>query len=62
MYRYKVVGVSRGDEKTRDDLLWDLGRAGWEVIQVLEGSPTDAADRSMITLFFKRSASEDIGV
>ena len=62
MYRYNVVGVSRANEKARDDLLWDLGRSGWELIHVLESSPTDAADRSMITFFFKRSATEDIGV
>jgi hypothetical protein len=62
MWRYLVVVVPREDEKKRDDLLWEQGRAGWELIQVLEGSTGDAGDRSMLTLFFKRSAREDIGV
>jgi hypothetical protein len=62
MFRYLVVDVSRSDEKKRDDFLWEQGRSGWELVQVLEGSTKDASDRSMITLFFKRSATEDIGV
>jgi hypothetical protein len=62
MWRYLIVDVPRGDEKKRDDFLWEQGRSGWELVSVLEGSTKDAADRSMITLFFKRSASEDIGV
>ncbi len=62
MWRYLIVSVPRGEEKARDDLLWEQGRSGWELIQVLEGSATDAGDRTKLTLFFKRSAKEDIGV
>lgn len=62
MWRYLIVDVPRGDEKKRDDFLWEQGRAGWELVSVLEGSTKDASDRSMLTFFFKRSASEDIGV
>jgi hypothetical protein len=62
MWRYKVVEMPREESKDRDDLLWELGRSGWEMVQVLEGSPADASDRTKITLFFKRTASEDIGV
>jgi len=62
MWRYQVVEVPRGDEKRREELLWELGRSGWELVQVLEGSASDAANRTVITLFFKRPAGEDIGV
>lgn len=62
MWRYNVVEIPRADEKRRDDLLWELGRSGWELTQVLEGSSADAADRSVLTLWFKRPAGEDIGV
>lgn len=62
MWRYNIIELPRAESKARDDALWELGRAGWELVQVLEGSQSDAADRSRITLFFKRSASEDIGV
>jgi hypothetical protein len=61
-WRYEVVEVPRADGKARDDLMWEMGRSGWELVQVLEGSAKDAADRSTLLLFFKRSASEDIGV
>jgi hypothetical protein len=62
MYRYQVIEVPRADEKARDATLWELGRSGWELIQVLEGSAKDPTDREKLLLFFKRSASEDIGI
>jgi hypothetical protein len=62
MWRYLIVDVPRSDEKRREEILWEQGRSGWELVQVLEGSARDASDRTMLTLFFKRSASEDIGV
>jgi hypothetical protein len=62
MWRYQVLEVARGDVKRRDELLWEQGRSGWELVQVIEGSSTDAADRSVLTLFFRRPAGEDIGV
>jgi hypothetical protein len=62
MWRYLMVDLPRSDEKAREAVLWEQGRSGWELVQVLEGSKTDASDRTMLTLFFKRSASEDIGV
>jgi hypothetical protein len=61
-WRYMVVEVPRCDGKGRDDVLWEQGRAGWELVQVLEGSTKDPADRTSLTLFFKRSATADIGV
>jgi hypothetical protein len=48
--------------KKRDEALWELGRSGWELVQVLEGSAADASDRTVLSLFFKRPAGEDIGV
>jgi len=62
MFRYQVVEVPRADEKARDSVLWELGRSGWELVQVLEGSTKDASDRGKLLLFFKRAASEDIGI
>jgi len=62
MWRYQVIEVPRGDAAKRDEVLWDLGRSGWELVQVLGGSVADAADGSRILLFFKRPAGEDIGV
>ena len=62
MWRYKVIELPRVESKERDDTLWELGRAGWELVQVLEGAENDSTDRTKVTLFFKRTASEDIGV
>jgi hypothetical protein len=62
MFRYQVVEVSREDEKSRDPSLWELGRSGWELVQVLPGSAKDPADPTRLLCFFKRSASEDIGI
>jgi len=62
MFRYQVLEVPRVDEKARDAVLWELGRSGWELIQVLEGSFKDPTDREKLLMFFKRAASEDIGM
>lgn len=62
MWRYQVLEIERADEKRREETLWELGRSGWELIQVLDGSAKDPTDRSALTLFFKRPAGEDIGV
>ena len=62
MWRYSIVDLPRADGRERNDALWELGRGGWELVQVLDGSQADPSDRSRITLVFKRSASEDIGV
>lgn len=61
MWRYDVVEVPRGG-KERDDALWESGRAGWELVQVLEGSAKDPRDCSTLMLFFKKTATADIGV
>jgi len=62
MWRYQFVEVPRGDVEARDEKLWELGRGGWELIQVLEGSAADASDGTILTLVFKRTASQDIGI
>jgi hypothetical protein len=60
MFRYNVLEVSRLDPEARDEKLRELGRSGWELVSVLDGSSKDPLDRSMLTFFFKRSATEDI--
>ncbi|MNC92085.1 hypothetical protein D3C83_84500 [compost metagenome] len=60
MFRYNVLEVSRLDPTTRDEKLRELGRSGWELVSVIDGSSKDASDRSTLTYFFKRAASEDI--
>jgi hypothetical protein len=62
MYRFQIVSVPRADTDKRDEVLWELGRSGWDLIQVLEGSATDATDKSQINMWFKREASSDIGM
>jgi hypothetical protein len=62
MWRYLVVEIARGDDKKRDDALWEHGRSGWELVQVVEGSSSDGADAGVLTLYFKRPAGEDIGM
>jgi hypothetical protein len=62
MYRFQIISVPRADTARRDEVLWELGRSGWDLIHILEGSETDAADKSQITLWFKREASADIGM
>jgi len=62
MWRFLVVEVPRSDTKKRDDMMWEQGRSGWELVQVIEGSSADPSDRSVLTMFFRRSATEDIGV
>ncbi len=62
VFRYNVIEVPRADTKARDDAMWEMGRSGWELVNVLQGSETDATDLSKVLLFFKRAAGEDIGV
>jgi hypothetical protein len=62
MYRYLVVEVSRKDPEKMEEVLREHGRSSWDLVQAVEGSSADPADRSMLTLFFRRSATDDIGV
>jgi len=62
MFRYKILELPRLDPEKRDEALWEIGRSGWELVSVIEGSSKDAADRNTLTFFFKRPAAEDIGM
>jgi len=62
MWRYKIIEMPRAEDQKRDETLWELGRAGWELVHVMEGTAADAADRGTLTYYFKRPAGEDIGV
>jgi hypothetical protein len=59
-YRFHCVSLPRAATKARDDILWELGLAGWELVCVLPGSEADASDGTMLTFFFKREATTDI--
>ena len=62
LWRYNVIEVSRTDEKSRDALLWEMGRSGWELVTALPGSAKDPVDVTVLTLLFKREAGSDIGI
>ncbi len=62
MWRYMVVEIARADLTRRDELLWEHGRAGWELVQLLPGTWADGGAPDSVTLVFKRSARDDIGV
>ncbi len=62
LYRYAVIEIDRADPRKRDEVLWEQGRSGWELIHVLPGSFADPADAARVTLWFKRPAETDIGV
>jgi hypothetical protein len=62
MWRYNIVELPRADIEKREALLWELGRSGWEMVQILPGSWADGSAAETITLVFKRPAGDDIGV
>jgi hypothetical protein len=61
-FRYTIETLHRADEEAAYERLRELGLEEWELIGVLPGPREDPTDTEHFTLFFKRDASEDIGL
>ncbi|MHC4820281.1 MAG: hypothetical protein ACYTDX_01005 [Planctomycetota bacterium] len=62
MYRYQIVEISRADTEKREETLWEMGRSGWELVQIVSGSDENPEDKGTLSLWFKRAAEADIGL
>ncbi len=62
LFKYDLVVMEAAQSKDRDELIWELGRSGWELVTILPGDwkkgQTD--DRTKMTWFLKRQATHDI--
>lgn len=63
LWRYDVVVMTAGESKERDERIWELGRSGWELVNVLPGDwkTGQTSDTTKMTWFVKREATHDIG-
>lgn len=63
LWKYEILVLSAADSKEREDKLWEMGRAGWELVSLLPGDWKTGAttDLSKLTMFWKREATHDIG-
>lgn len=62
LWKYEVQVMGAADDAERKEIVWELGRRGWELVSVLKGdwlngSPEDPAK---MTWFLKREATHDI--
>ena len=61
LWKYEVVVIDAADSKQREEAIWELGRGGWELVQILQGDyKTGDKDAPKLTLFLKREATHDI--
>ena len=61
LYKYDIVVLDAEHSKAREESFWELGRSGWEVIQILPGDYKKGDPSApKITLFMKREATHDI--
>ncbi len=61
LWKYDIIVVDAADSTAREELLWDLGRSGWEVYSVLPGDyKTGDASAPKLTFFVRREATHDI--
>ncbi len=62
LWKYDLVVLDASATKERDDAIWELGRSGWELVQILAGDWKNGRpdDRAKMTWFVKRQATHDI--
>jgi hypothetical protein len=63
LWKYEIVVLPAAHAKEREEKIWELGRAGWELLVVLPGDwmAGNPADTTKMTWFLKREATHDIG-
>jgi hypothetical protein len=63
LYKYEIVVLPAVESKEREERIWELGRAGWELVAALAGDykTGNAADATKMSWFMKREATHDIG-
>ncbi|MCG3134812.1 MAG: hypothetical protein HMLKMBBP_02194 [Planctomycetes bacterium] len=63
LWKYDIVVLPAADSKEREERVWELGRAGWELVAALPGDwkSGNTADHAFMTWFVKREATHDIG-
>jgi len=62
LFKYDLVVLDAAHTKEREESIWEVGRAGWELVSVLPGDWKNGAsqDPSKMTWFLKRQATHDI--
>jgi hypothetical protein len=62
LWTYDLVVLDAAPTKERDDAMWELGRSGWELVQVLPGDWKNGKpdDHAKMTWIVKRQATHDI--
>ncbi len=64
LWKYDIVVMTCAEGKERENRIWEAGRAGWELVQVLQGDwiKGDTETTEKMTWFLKREATHDIGM
>lgn len=61
IWKYDIVVLDNKHSSAREETFWDLGRSGWEIVQIVPGDmKTGEPDAPKLTLFLKREATHDI--
>ncbi len=62
LWKYEIVVMDAAASKDREEAIWELGRSGWELVNVLAGDwkKGNAQDATKMTWFLKRQATHDI--